>query len=285
MAFTPDHIIDDGVPKLYQFAPGRSEYRCEAFALASLTGFAQPNKYPDLNALASEIYQTYAGPDVTSDTNGMTKENAIDYFTKHDIAFFDIQPIVDACRASGNFDRLRLELGGMNRSGIPVLLGIDDESQLYQAARQSDGNYVRGGKLHNWRDEGLHHAIIRIGMMLHAPVTFIMDPATASPPFPFPTPVLWSDLEAAHINTAIGVMPHGIVAPPSDFSFYTGTTDGVDHYTVWPVPKPVIDTEAAISTFESIRNAYQQEIAHLTQVQQASDAAFLAALRELGAKV
>jgi hypothetical protein len=244
-----NHVLVPHVPKVYQFERGRSAFRCEAFTLVALSLFAYPAQlhwdgrdFSGLNALASHIYAKYTGSDVPENTSGMNKEQMLDWFHLGHIGSHDLQALVDAARASGDWDELRHEMGAMNKSGIPVSLGIDDESHL----KTPDGK-----KLHSWNDVGLGHAIIRLGMDLQQPITFILDPAAPCPPFPFPTPVLWSDLVQCRINTAIGVMPHGVSAPPPDFRF---SRDGQDF--VWPVPeppKPVVDIAAIVSQVEALK--------------------------------
>ena len=234
-----------GLPHVYQFEQGKSQYRCEAATLAALSGFAYPNHWPNLSNLMHEIYTKYVpGGDVPGNEQGMTKSQFVDWCENNGkrIGFHDLQPILD----SGDMDALRLEMAAMNRCGIPVALGINDESVLYQAVQQADGSWQRGPKMHNWSDKGLRHSFIRVGMDNEHPVTLINDPATACPPFPYPTPVLWEDLVRGGLNTAIGIMPPGVAAPPADFRFHV---DGKDN--PWPVPPPVVNHEQAASTLHS----------------------------------
>ena len=175
--------------------------------LSTLSAFARPNHWPNLSLLMSEIYTKYvqgpyAGQDVTANQYGLTKSDALDWLHSNGIGYYDLQSIVD----TGDMDLLKHHMGAMNECGIPVMLGINDESHIYQAKLQADGSYVQGTKTHSWADTGLKHCIIRVGMRLDAPVTLINDPATACPPFAYPTPILWDDLKACGINTAIGVM-------------------------------------------------------------------------------
>lgn len=223
-----------GIPHIYQFEPGRSEYRCEAAVLTALSMFAYPNHFSDPSALMHEIYVKYvSGGDVPANQQGMTKEEFLAWCASPDtlggksIGIHDLQAIVD----SGDMDALRLEMAAMNACGIPVALGIADESHLYQAVQNADESWSRGPKLHNWSDTGLAHVIIRIGMDMVHPITLISDPAANCPPFKYPTPILWEDLVACRMTTAIGVMPPGIPTPAPGFRFYE---NGVQH--VWPVP-------------------------------------------------
>lgn len=248
------HVLVHGMPHVYQFEQNRSKYRCEAAVLAAVSAFARPNHWPNLSVLMHEIYIKYvqgpnAGQDSDANTWGLNKDNALDWLRGNGIGYYDLQHIVD----TSDSELLRHHMGAMNESGIPVILGIDDESHLYQAKQAADGSWTQGPKMHNWNDAGLKHALLRVGMSEVHPVTLINDPAAACPPFEYPTPVLWSDLQACGINTAIGIMPPGVPAPDASFSFYD---NGVKH--AWPVPKPHVDLDAAASTLHAIIAAAEQ---------------------------
>jgi len=212
--------------------------------MSALTSFAYPGKHINLNAVADQIYTKYVGPDTTADTNGMTKSQATSWFNSNPfghIGYYYLQAVVDRCRASNDFEELRHHMAAMNKCNIPVMLGIDDESHL----KTPDGK-----KLHSWNDVGLGHAIIRLGMDMEQPITLILDPAAPCPPFPFPTPINWTDLVACNINTALGVMPPGISAPPADFEFYAN-----GHEMKWPVPPPAVDLNRAATAIQGMEVA------------------------------
>lgn len=243
-------VLVHGVPHVYQFEQGKSAYRCEAASLAALSAFAHPNHWPNLSELMHEIYTKYVpGGDVPANKQGMTKEQALEWCKSNGIGVCDLQWVVD----KGDPEELRRHMGAMNKSGIPILLGINDESHLYQATQQADSVWVRGPKMHNWNDKGLRHALVRVGMDMVHPVTLLDDPATACPPFAYPTPVLWDDLRACGINTALGIMPPGVPAPPESFHFHT--LDGVDH--VWPEPPPKVDVPTAAQIVAALKAKMQ----------------------------
>lgn len=241
------HTLVHNVPHVYQFKKGHSLYRCVAYVLASLIAFAYPGKYQDLDDLARKLYEEYAGPDVESNTAGMTKAQAIECLQKHGVGFVDLQHFLDA----GDIEGLRHEMAAMNRAGIPQLLTIGDESHMKLA--------TNGTKLHNWNDAGLSHCIVRLGMEDQAPIGYYLDPAAPCPPFPFPTPVEWADIAAAQPITALGIMPPGVSVPPADFRFFAGKNeDGSDKWNMWPAPKPHLDLDAAASTLHAIIAAAEQ---------------------------
>ena len=275
------HSLVHGIPHVYQFEQNRSKYRCQAAIMAALSAFARPNHWPNLSLLMSEIYTKYVpGGDNPNNTKGMQKEHATDWFKTNGINYHDLQALI------GNDEELRLETTAMINSGIPVMLGIDDESQLYLGVVDAQGNTVRGKKLHDWNDTGLGHAFARIGVDFDHPLGLYNDPATSSPPFPYPTPIRWADVAASRINTAIGVMPPGVAAPPADFRFHR---DGQDFK--WPVPPPVLNAEAALATIEALRAADEQAYAALQaayqqyeQKHQAGVAAYAQVITDLGGK-
>lgn len=260
MAITQDHAIVDNIPHAYQFTKGNSLYRCVAFVLAALSAFAYPKKFAgaNLNTLASGIYQHYAGQDIDTNTNGLTKEQAVDYLNAAHIGYVDLQHLVDQ---GGDYEALRLEMAAMNRQGVPQLLTIADESHLHYAPN--------GQKLHNWNDAGLSHCIVRLGMDEHDTVGYYLDPAAPVPPFTYPTPIKWEDIVACRPITALGIMPPGVEAPPAGFSYQNAK---------WPTPEPVVNLDNAASTLHSISSAMDQ----LQNAIAAVKAASANALHDLG---
>ena len=245
-----DHTLVHGIPHLLQFEQNKSQYRCEAACLSALSAFARPNHWPNLSLLMSEIYTKYvqgpyAGQDVTANQYGLTKSDALDWLHSNGIGYYDLQSIVD----TGDMDLLKHHMGAMNECGIPVMLGINDESHIYQAKLQADGSYVQGTKTHSWADTGLKHCIIRVGMRLDAPVTLINDPATAYTSFRVSYPHFVGELEGVWYQHGNWHNAAFVSAPDASFQFYN---NGVKN--VWPVPAVKLDAVQLIDDLDLANN-------------------------------
>jgi len=186
--------------------------------------------------LEHDLYVELAGPDVVSDKTGIDRlplEAALKKLG--DINYIDYAPLVDEF-SHGNPAPLHAELMAQNRAGVPQLLCVFDMSALHKA----DGS-ARGAPLYTYDCKDVHHAIVRAGFSDDSGYGLYFDPA--SPGFKQPVPILWADIVAAQIITAIAVLPHGMPIPPSGFLFQHGT---------WPPVQPRVDIAAALSTVESM---------------------------------
>lgn len=234
--------IPTGFSYVYQFENGKSQYRCVAAVLAMIGEFSAPGKWQNLSELMHEIYDHYAGPDLPSNHDGMTKEQCFDWLHGNNVPYMDLSPLV------GDVNALHDELTAENRQGVAQLLTVSDESWLRYAKN--------GEKLHNWVDTGLHHCIFRVGFSDDQGYGLYMEPA-AGLAFPHPVPILWDDIVKAGIMTAIAIMPHGVAAPPANFRFTQGQ---------WPTPKPVFDAAKAETTIQAMSNALDTMNTQITQM-------------------
>src|SRR6266487_2334667 len=91
---------------VYQFANGLSQYKCVEACLSMAGQIAYPTRYANPVQLMSQIYTQYIGPDVTSDTRGTTREQALTWLHSQNIGYVDMQPMIDA----GNLDELHAEI-------------------------------------------------------------------------------------------------------------------------------------------------------------------------------
>lgn len=216
---------------VYQFANGESQYRCVAAVLAMIGEFAFPGKWQSPAELMHQIYEHYAGPDIPSNTDGLTKEQCLDWLNTNHVGFIDLQDLI------GDANALREELEAQNKQGVVQLITVADESQLRYAKN--------GEKLHNWVDVGLHHCILRVGFSDSDGYGLYMEPA-ASLAFPHPVPIMWDDIAKAGVMTILSIMPHGVAVPPAGFRFSQGT---------WPKPKATFDVAKAESTVSAMAQA------------------------------
>ncbi len=211
---------------VYQFANGLSQYRCVEASLAMAGQIAYPTRYANPTQLMSQIYTQYVGPDVSSDTRGTTKEQAIEWLHSQNIGYVDMESML------GNLDELHNEIQAQNRQNVPQLITIGDESFLHDARS--------GHTLHNWADALNHgaHTMLRVGYSDIMGYGLYEEPA-AAPNFSQPVAIPWQNFLDGHIVGCIAIMPHGVPTPPGGFSFQHGT---------WPLPKPVFDQAKAEST-------------------------------------
>jgi hypothetical protein len=247
-----DHMIHlpEHFSYTYQFQNGRSQYTCVAACLSAIAQISYPGRWQSPIALMHDIYTTYAGQDIPSNEQGMTHDEAMNWLHSVTIGAIDMNHLIS------NKALLRAELDAQNKQNVCQLITIADESKLRYARSLSE-------RLHNWADKGLSHAILRVGYSDSSGVAYFEEPA-AGLAFPHPLPILWSDIEAAGIQTCLATMPHSVSVPPVDFSFQKG---------VWPAPKLVVDVNQAIATTRALRAANKDK----TQ-----DVLFAKALHELG---
>ena len=243
-----DHIIPlpPSFRYLNQFAPSSwapnpSKYRCVTASVAMLAEIAYPGRWiPE--ELEHDLYVKWAGPDVSSDTQGVAKQPVLDWFKSVNIGFIDLADLL------GNHGELKAEIQAMNEQGVPQLITVDDESKLYDAKT--------GAKLHNWADQGMSHAFVRAGFRDDEGYGLYFEPA--APGFAQPVPISWDNsIMPAGVITCIAVMPAGVPTPPAGFRYTTGT---------WPKPKPVFDAAKAESTLAAALQALDAAHVALTNV-------------------
>lgn len=216
------------------WAPHPSLYRCVTATMAMLAEIAYPGKW-NPPQLEDQLYTRFAGPDVPSDEQGLTKANVLKWFGEVNIGFVDLQPLI-----GGINEELLAEIEAQNKQGVPQLIVVADESKLYDART--------GAKLHNWVDTGMHHCFMRAGFSDSDGYGLYYEPA--APGFAQPVPIAWrgdNSIVSAGIMTAIAVMPHGVAVPPANFSYQTGT---------WPTPKPAFDAAKALNTIAVMVQGY-----------------------------
>lgn len=220
---------------VYQFATGKSQYKCVEASLAMAGQIAYPDRYANPTQLMSQIYEKYVGPDVTSDRNGTTRDDAIAWLKSQGIGFIDMQHLIDA----GQIDELHNEIQAQNKQNVCQIFSIGDESFLKSAKT--------GLTLHNWADALNHgsHTMLRVGYSDNQGWAYYYEPA-AAPNFEEPVPIAWKDFLDGGIVGCIAIMPHGVPVPPAGFSYQTG---------VWPKPKPVFDAAKAESTVAAMVQA------------------------------
>lgn len=199
-----------------------SLYRCMAACGAMVAEWAYPGrqwqtrfgKNSDINQLEDEIYTELAGPDTRSDTSGITKAAMLGWLGKASIGVIDMQHYIDLADMNG----LRAEMEAQNRQGVLQFLCVNDESHLKLASN--------GSKMHNWADQGLKHAILRVGYSDsltaydHSNTAYYYDPA--SPSSTRPTGISRNDINQAGIFVALAIMPPGVPPPPHGFSYQKG---------------------------------------------------------------
>lgn len=266
MTITPDRAIIDGIPHVFQYQPYRSRFRGMASALAALSAFARPGTWHDLDELAHQIQQQYAGNDDAANTNGLAREQALDWLARNQIGVVDLQEHLDR----NDMESLRQIMAAMNRNGIPQLLLVADDTQLVLA--------TNGAKLHNWRDgSGENGCLVRLGLEEHQPVGYYLDPACPCPPFPYPTPIEWKSVLDSKLLAVIAVMPSGVDVPPADFNWFLA---GVQ----WPQPKPVMDltsVAASVAALSASNRNQAQRIDEERQRLEQENAALVSILQQI----
>lgn len=267
-----DHIIP--LPPHWQYlnqfkpsswAPHPSGYRCVAASALMAAEVAYPNAFNPEEA-EHAFYEKYAGPDVTSDHQGIGKESLLSWFRDNHIGYIDLQDIID----SGDTELLREEITAQNRQRVLQVISVADESHLKYA--------LNGAKLHNWNDAGMAHCFIRLGFSDNKGYGFYAEPAAAG--FSYddagnwqPIPIEWKDILAGRITSMIAVMPAGVPEPPKGFRYHRGP--GLPD-NEWPVPpKPPVDKTAVL---DSLR-AYK---AKADEIRKEEDTFFTALMQLLG---
>jgi hypothetical protein len=262
-------ILVGGVPPISSLALGKSIARDSAYAAAVLAAFNRPYEYHSLDDLAQAIYAQYAGPDLPTNTTAVSKDQIVQFYVQNAIPFHDLAPVI----ALGDPNVLRAEMASMNRSGIPVLLFLENG----QGLKTADGL-----PLHPFQTAAAQASIIRLGFQTDQPVTLIADPAAPVPPLPYPIPANWDTIVSSQIVSAIGVMPAGIPAPAPDFRFWQADGSDTGKDIQWPQPAPQANIADAIDTIQALQAAIQAEQQRSAQLWEAQNAGFLKLLADLG---
>ncbi len=246
-----DHIIPLGNNFQYvnQFqpstwAPHPSNDRCVTATMAMLGEVAYPGRW-NPPQLEDQLYTRFAGPDIPTNEQGLTKANVLKWFDEVGIGYIDLASLI-----GGDMEALLQEIEAQNKQGVPQLLTVADESKLYDART--------GAKLHNWVDVGLSHCFMRAGFSDSDGYGLYFEPA--APGFQQPVPIAWRgeySIATAGIITALAVMPHGVQVPPAGFRYTSGT---------WPAPKHVFDQAKAESTLAAALIALDAARGALTNV-------------------
>jgi hypothetical protein len=205
---------------------------------------AYPGKWIPEELIAELCLRWTGSPDRRANPRGTTREEIVAWLQSVNIGHIDM---VDLVAVAGQSE-LHAEIMAQNKNtpqGVPQIISVSDESQLYEAVPDANGTYVRGPKLHNWPDKGMGHVMLRVGYSDDHAYGFYMEPA--APGFAQPVKILLSDLNAANVITAIAIMPHGMPQPPAGFRF--------SQHGPWPAPKPVFDVAKAQSTVGGMMQA------------------------------
>ena len=225
-----------------QWAPTPSLYRCVTATMAMLGEVAYPGRW-NPPQLEDQLYTRFAGPDLPTDQQGLTKANVLKWFDEVGIGYIDLAALI-----GGDMEALRLEIAAQNLQGVPQFLTVADESKLYE--------YGTNKKLHNWVDVGLSHCFMRVGFSDSEHYGLYEEPA--APAFAHPVKIDWANIVEAGIITAIAVCPHGVPVPPAGFRYTNGT---------WPAPpKPPFDAAKAESTLAAAMLALDAARGALTNV-------------------
>lgn len=232
-----DHVIP--MPETFRYvnqfasssyATKPSLSRCVTASLAMIAEIVAPGAFiPE--ELEHDLYYQWAGPDAPTDTKGIDVEagTVVPWLQKQAIPFVDLQPLVDTDQVV-----LRRVIESMNLMGIPQLITVNDESQLYD---------VYGHKLHSWADKGEGHAFVRVGFSDSNGYGLYLEPAAVG--FTQPVPISWEkSISAAGVRNVIAILPKTMGQPPTDFDWLTQT---------WPVPVPSF----SVPTLQAAMNALQ----------------------------
>ena len=204
--------------------------------------FAYPGKY-NVYQVEHEAYTRFVGPDNPQDDYGVTREVMQKFFDMYHVGTINMDAMVDAALADGNFEPLHAEISAQNRQGVIQMMSVADESLLI--------NDANGQSLH----PGLHygHCIVRLGFSDDAGYGLYFDPANplaCTNPVTHkyePVKISWDSMVRAKVNFCYAIMPPGVKPPPAGFSYQHGT---------WPVPpKPPLDVDKAQSTIAAMINA------------------------------
>lgn len=232
-----------------QFAPSAwardpSLLLCGEASTAMAAEIAYPGKWVP-EELIAELCQRWTGsPDTRANPRGTTREEIVAWLQEQHVGHIDLADLV----AIAGQAELHQEIMAQNKNGVPQIVTVADESQLYEAvpdANDANGAYMRGPKLHNWQDKGMGHVMLRVGYSDDHAYGFYMEPA--APGFAQPVKILLSDMNAANVITAIAIMPHGMPQPPAGFRF--------SQHGPWPAPKPVLDIAKVQTTVGGMMQA------------------------------
>lgn len=218
-----------------QFAPSPfvhdpSGYRCVTATGAEAIDFAFPEKYNPVQ-IEHDEYVRYAGPDVPSDHNGLSKEQLLEILHRYHVGVIDMDALVQE-GLHGDTEALLEEIEAQNRQDVVQVITVEDESHLKHAKT--------GVSLHNWSDALNHgaHTFLRVGFSDDEGYGLYMEPA--APGFAQPVPIAWSDIVSGKVITCVAIMPPGVEPPPAHFSYQHATWP-----TPPPPPKPPIDVDKA----------------------------------------
>jgi hypothetical protein len=208
-----DHIIN--LPEHYRYinqfapstwAPKPSLFRCVTASVAMLMEIAYPGRWiPE--ELEHDLYVKWAGPDVSTDQQGIDKAPVLQWFHEVGVGFVDLGNLLS------DQPTLKHVIQRMNDMNIPQLFAVGDESFLRRATDNT--------KLHAWNDKGMGHAFVRVGYSDNEGYGLYMEPA--APGFPQPVPISWQDsIEPANLVTCVAIMPHGVAQPRQTSTGYMG---------------------------------------------------------------
>jgi len=223
--------------------------------------------------LEHDLYVQFTGGlDNPANTQGIDKAPLLSWWSRVGIAFVDLAHLLS------DMTTLKHIIQKMNNAGMPQLITVADESQLYKAVLGPDGQEERGAKLHNWADSGMGHVFVRVGYSDSNSYGLYFEPA--APGFTQPVPILWSDIERGGLVTVVAVYPHGMAAAPENFDWVNG---------IWPEPaKPAVNIETITQIISQVQSADAEMLARLEDEQsllKAKNALFMSIMAELGAKV
>lgn len=240
------------------YAPNPALYRCVAASAAMAAQIAYPGRWiPE--QLEDQLYTQLAGPDVPTDTNGITKEAILKWFDLVKIGYYD------NAKYFSDQNHLLAVMQKQNIAGVPQLITVANENLLTQAISKVN--------LHNWTQPvtAAAHTFIRAGYSDSEGYGLYFEPA--APGFPQPVPIEWlNSIEKAQVITCVAIMPHGMPTPSPDFDWLNNT---------WPEPVHVPNVKDAVSTLDAIKSAYEKEDAAYAQLKAARDTAFEKVLADL----
>lgn len=240
------------------YAPQPSLYRCVAASAAMLAEIAYPGRWiPE--ELEDQLYTKLAGPDIASDTNGISKDAILAWFKSANIGYYD-----NAAYLNDHATLLDV-MQKQNDAGIPQMITVSNENLLFNA--------ITGVKLHNWiqPESSAAHTFIRVGYSDDAGYGLYFEPA--APGFAQPVPISWTDsIEKAGVITCVAIMPSKMPAPPSNFDWL---------HNVWPEPVPQPKVQDALSTLQALQKQYSEEDKAYEQMKAVRDTAFNKAIADL----
>ncbi len=268
---SPDIVmvkLPKGFRFLNQFAPSQwakdpSKMLCVETSITMADEFQRPGDHIPEH-LIEVLCSDYVGPDVASNPNGTTLDEARKMFAYCKLTYIDLQSLVDEFNR-GNRTPLHAEIMAQNNQNVLQIFTVNDESKLFEAVANPDHDpqnpYVHGKKLHAWDDVGMSHTFVRVGYSKINGFGLYGEPAAVG--FAQPVPILWQDIVNAGIIHAWAVLPEGVAPPPADFLFQHGT---------WPAPKPAqitVDQQEindALAILKATTNTVAQGIVRIEEL-------------------